>query len=102
MRVGAHESMAGVAEKTSQLATDPKRRLISAAHEFEGQMLKELLTPLISGDSLADEGSEDTGILKEFGAEALGKGLSEQGGFGIANHIVSRFCRNGNPPGTER
>jgi Rod binding domain-containing protein len=68
-------------------------------------MLKELLKPLAAGDSLtgaADgDGSGSAGILGEFASEALGKGLSEHGGFGIANRILSQLSRSGNSPGTD-
>ncbi len=86
----------------------PSHRLVSAAHEFEGQMLKELLKPMTAGDGLtgSDGGSAgdsggDTGILGEFASEALGKALSEQGGFGIANRIVGQLSHTGNRPVTE-
>ena len=84
-------------------ATNSQQRLIRAAHEFEGQMLKELLKPLTAGDGLTGDESEDCskGILGEFSSEALGKALSEQGGFGIADRILSDFSRSGNQPGTE-
>ena len=75
-------------------------RLAKAAHEFEGQMLKELLKPMASaGGSLT--GDDDTGsLLGEFASEALGKALSEQGGFGIANRIVKQLDHSGNHPET--
>lgn len=78
----------------------PAPRLVSAAHEFEGQMLKELLKPMTESDGLGSDDS-DSGILAEFGSEALGKALSEQGGFGIANQIIARLSRSGNHPETE-
>jgi Rod binding domain-containing protein len=80
-----------------------KARLIRGAHEFEGQMLKELLKPLAAGSDWTGDGNEDssTGILGEFAFEALGKGLSEQGGFGIADRILGQFSRFGNQPGTD-
>jgi Rod binding domain-containing protein len=76
-------------------------RLIHAAHEFEGQMLKELLKPL-TADGLAGEESEDSSkdILGEFASEALGKALSDRGGFGIADRILGDFSRSGNHSGT--
>jgi Rod binding domain-containing protein len=78
-------------------------RLIRAAHEFEGQMLKELLKPLTASDGLtggeSEEGSQ--GILGEYASEALGKALSEQGGFGIAGRILHDVSRTGNHSGTE-
>ena len=90
------------AEKTTaaRSTATPSPRLIAAAHEFEGQMLKELLKPMTESDGL---GGSDTSskVLGEFGSEALGKALSEQGGFGIANQIVARLSRSGNRAETE-
>jgi flagellar protein FlgJ len=77
-------------------------RLVQAAHEFEGQMLKELLKPMTSSDGLTggDDGADSSSgqALGEFASEALGKALSEQGGFGIANQIVRQLSSFGNKP----
>ncbi|MFZ0395612.1 MAG: hypothetical protein WCF17_22760 [Terracidiphilus sp.] len=83
-----------------QSTAQPSLRLIAAAHEFEGQMLKELLKPMTESDGLggSDPGAETLG---EFGSEALGKALSEQGGFGIANQIIAQLSRSGNRSDTE-
>ena len=77
----------------------PSPRLVSAAHEFEGQMMKELLKPMTESDGLGSENSGG-GVLAEFGAEALGKALSQRGGFGIANQIIARLSQSGNQSGT--
>jgi Rod binding domain-containing protein len=83
-------------------------RLIRAAHEFEGQMLKELLKPLTATDDLtgsdSKEDSEDGsgGVLGEFASEALGKALSEHGGFGIADRILGQLSRSGRASETAR
>ena len=72
-------------------------RLLRAAEEFEGQMMKELLKPLNQPDALtsADEsGDGSTGALGDFAKEALGQALSRQGGFGIANSIVGQLSRS--------
>jgi hypothetical protein len=65
-------------------------------------MLKELLKPLMASDGLTGDTSGDGsgGILGEFGVEALGKALSEQGGFGIADRIVGQLSRSGHHRGT--
>jgi flagellar protein FlgJ len=83
-----------------QNSSAPSRRLVSAAHEFEGQMLKELLKPMTESDGL---GGSDSGaqVLGEFGSEALGKALSEQGGFGIAGQIIAQLSHSGNRLETE-
>jgi Rod binding domain-containing protein len=76
-------------------------RLVQAAHEFEGQMMKELLKPMAGGNSLTvDGGDEDEdagsgGALGEFASEALGQGLSANGGFGIADRIVRDLSQSG-------
>jgi Rod binding domain-containing protein len=107
MQIG---SMTGSNAVQTQSASQPK--LLRAAHEFEGQMMKELLGPMTSGDTLtgAEDGDSDlssgsrngsTGALGEFASEALGKALSERGGFGIANRIVSQLSRSGNHDGNQ-
>jgi Rod binding domain-containing protein len=83
-------------------AVIPQPRLVKAAHEFEAQMMKELMKPMNQGSSLTAAGadSEDDsgsgGALGEFASEALGRALSEQGGFGIANSIVKNLSHSGN------
>ncbi len=82
-------------------AAVPQPRLVRAAHEFEAQMMKELMKPMTQGSSLtgddADSDSESGsgGALTEFASEALGRALSEGGGFGIANSIVQDLSRSG-------
>jgi Rod binding domain-containing protein len=73
--------------------------LVSAAHEFEAQMMKELLKPMTRGDALTNDGDEDAGsggALGEFASEALGRALSDKGGFGIATSIVKELSRSAN------
>lgn len=71
-------------------ATTPQPRLVKAAHEFEAQMMKELIKPMNSGDALTgeDDDSSSGNALGEYASEALGRALSEQGGLGLATHIV--------------
>lgn len=79
----------------------PQPRLVRAAHEFEAQMMKELIKPMNQGSSLtgddedADSGSGSGGALGEFASEALGRALSEGGGFGIAKQIVKDLSHSG-------
>lgn len=66
-------------------------------------MMKELLKPLTAGDGLtgSDDESGSTGALGDYASEALGRALSEAGGFGIASRIVSQVSGNsqsGNQP----
>ena len=88
-------SHAGVAQSV------PQTRLVSATHEFEAQMLKELLKPLTSFGGLTGDQEEDglsgsEGALGEFASEALGRSLSEHGGLGIADSVVRSLSQNGN------
>jgi Rod binding domain-containing protein len=73
---------------------------VKAAHEFEAQMLQELLKPMTSGNGLDGEDNDTAsgsgGALGAFASEALGRGLSEHGGFGIANSIVRQLTPKGN------
>jgi Rod binding domain-containing protein len=82
----------------AESATTPQPRLVKAAHEFEAQMMKELMKPMNSGDALTGE-DDDSGsgnALGEYASEALGRALSEQGGLGIATHIVKTLSHSGN------
>jgi Rod binding domain-containing protein len=90
---------AATATAASARAIDP--RLVKAAHEFEAQMMKELLKPMTGKDALTGEDQDDggdanaNGALGEFASEALGQGLSRQGGFGIADSIVHDLSHSG-------
>ena len=82
----------------------PQPRLVRAAHEFEAQMMQELMKPLTRGSSLTGEDDDSSnssgsaGALGEFATEALGRALSEQGGFGIANSVLKDLSHSGNKP----
>jgi Rod binding domain-containing protein len=80
----------------------PQPRLVKAAHEFEAQMMKELMKPMTDGNSLTgdEDDSGSSNALGEYASEALGRALSEQGGFGIANRIVKDLSHVGNQKGT--
>ncbi len=78
----------------TQQPVTPSPKLVAAAHEFEAQMMKELLQPLSStgltgadGDGDDDSGSE--GALNSYATEAFGKSLSDGGGFGVAKSIIA-------------
>jgi Rod binding domain-containing protein len=83
--------------------TAPNPKLVRAAHEFEAQMMKELLKPMTGGDPLTGEdddsdpelgsGSGSGGALADFASQALGQAMSERGGFGIADRIVKDLTR---------
>jgi Rod binding domain-containing protein len=90
------------ATQGSENPTTPQPRLVRAAHEFEAQMMKELMKPMTSSNSLTGE-DDDSGsgsALGEYASETLGRALSEQGGFGIANRIVKDLSHTGNQKGT--
>jgi len=79
----------------------PQPRLVRAAHEFEAQMMQEILKPMTSGNGLDGEESGafgSSGALREFASESLGRALSERGGFGIATSIVRQLSHSGNEP----
>jgi Rod binding domain-containing protein len=73
-------------------ACEASPRLVRAAHEFEAQMMKELLQPLARH---VEEGEEpgSGGALSEFAGEALGQSLSRAGGFGMGNRILASLSR---------
>jgi Rod binding domain-containing protein len=74
----------------------PQPRLVKAAHEFEAQMMKELLKPLNSGTSITgeEEDSGSNGALGEYAQEALGRAMSDHGGLGIAHQIIQHLSGN--------
>src|SRR6478752_3181459 len=85
---------------TTQRLNSVTPRLLKAAHEFEAQMMKELLKPMTAGGSFTedDEDSGSSEIMGGFAAEALGRSLSERGGFGIANSILRSLSQKGESP----
>jgi len=86
---GIHSAVADSVFATQRLNALPPR-LLKAAHEFEAQMMKELLKPVAAGSSFTgdEENSGSSEIMSGFASEALGRSLSEQGGFGIADSIL--------------
>jgi Rod binding domain-containing protein len=93
-----HSTEGSTATGAARDTTQP--RLLHAAHEFEAQMLEELLKPMTGKDALT--GDEDQsgdagacGALGQFASEALGRALSQAGGFGIANRIVHDLSHSG-------
>jgi flagellar protein FlgJ len=77
-------------------------KLVNAAHEFEAQMMKELMKPLTKGAAPGDADEEDddsgdslgsAGALGEFASEAMARALSDQGGFGIADRIIAQLSK---------
>ncbi|MGC9157974.1 MAG: hypothetical protein ACP5FH_03200 [Terracidiphilus sp.] len=89
---------------SSDRSSAPSPRLVQAAHEFEGQMLEQLLKPLMQGDGIEGEDDDSTsgsnGALGQYATEALGRALSDHGGFGIADSIVRQLSSNGHQQGS--
>jgi len=100
-----HLTTAGPSTAGTGTSTVPQPRLVRAAHEFEAQMMKELMKPLNQSNSLTGEdkdGDDDSGsggALGEFASEALGRALSNGGGFGIATSIVKHLSPASNQNG---
>lgn len=95
------------AEMAQQEASGaPSPKLVRAAHEFEAQMMKELLEPMTrSGSSLEGEDDDESasgsaGALGSFASEALGQAISAAGGFGIANKILKTLSHSGPAAGS--
>jgi Rod binding domain-containing protein len=78
----------GATVAQNQSASPSQPRLVQAAHEFEAQMMKELLKPMTGGASIDGEDSGSGGALADFATEALGQSLSRSGGVGIASTIL--------------
>jgi Rod binding domain-containing protein len=100
--------MSSASQASAPLAV-PQPRLVKAAHEFEAQMMKEMMAPLTKSTSVPgvggsgsddDQDSGSGGALGEFAAEALGKALSAAGGFGIANRVIGEIGHTGGHTGT--
>jgi Rod binding domain-containing protein len=89
-------STVGAVRAPGDLASVPPQRLVQAAHEFEAQMMKELLKPMTSGSGLNgnEEDPESGGPMADFATEALGQALSRQGGLGIADTIIRSLSQN--------
>lgn len=85
-------------------ASGAQPRLVRAAHEFEAQMLKELLDPVAKNGGLSggeDDGDAGSGgVMGQFASEAFAGALSSQGGFGIARQIVRDLSHSGNQSAT--
>lgn len=90
MGVGMQIGAVGHQTGTGEAAGAPPPRLVHAAQQFEGQMMKELLAPMLHSGGLTGDGDDagSNGALDEFAGEALGEGLSARGGLGIARRIV--------------
>ncbi|ADW69380.1 flagellar protein FlgJ [Granulicella tundricola] len=82
-----------VAVQAGAKNTLPNPKLVDGAKDFEAMMLKEMLKPLHFGatDDGANGDSEKGGeadTIQGFALDALGKGLTRGGGFGLAKQII--------------
>ena len=69
-----------------------RERLVKAAREFEAQLMKELLRPMVHPEDGSGAGADNA--IADFAAEALGSGMSLHGGLGIAREIIRSISRN--------
>lgn len=91
MHLHGVEGLAGMrtAGGTAGNALRPSPRLVKAAHEFEGQLMEQLLKPMTDSDGLTgDSVSGSASALGSFAAAALGRALSAEGGLGLADQII--------------
>lgn len=86
--------VAGHGAALSRMAPEP--RLVRAAHEFEAQMMKELLEPMTRPTAWSQGEGQESGILGDFARESLAGALSANGGMGIGDEIVHALSRSGN------
>jgi Rod binding domain-containing protein len=95
----------GFGTHAGQSPGSPQPRLVKAAHEFEAQMMNELLKPLTASDGLTGDednaGLGSAGALGAFASETLGRTLSEHGGLGIAESIVHSLSHAGSHTDSE-
>jgi Rod binding domain-containing protein len=82
-------------------AAPPSPKLVSAAHEFEAQMMKDLMSPLTEDHNTlgGEDGEGSSSELSSFAGEALGKAISEHGGLGIARSILHQLTAASNHTG---
>lgn len=76
-------------------ASVPQPRLVKAAHEFEAQLMKELVSPMTHATGTEDDSdASSAGALADFASGALGQALSMRGGLGMADNIIRSLSRN--------
>ena len=90
----------GAVSGTERPVAIPEPRLVQAAHEFEAQLMKELLKPMTASAGMEGDESDagSGGILADFATEALGQAISRKGGLGIATNILHSLSRNEKNP----
>lgn len=90
-------SQTAAASGASNATVQP--RLVRAAHEFEAQMMQELLKPLAESSGLTgdddEDGSGSAGALGAYATESLAGAISERGGLGIARDLIAQLSHSG-------
>ena len=77
---------------TSSSRAERPDRATQAAQEFESYLIKDLTSPLVKHEDMANDaesGDESADALGDIAAAALGRAISEAGGLGIARELVS-------------
>ena len=82
---------------TGTTANVSQPRMVRAAHEFEAQMMKELLKPMAQSSGLIGDDSDagSAGALGDFATESLAQAMSQQGGMGIASRLIQSLSHFG-------
>jgi peptidoglycan hydrolase FlgJ len=81
---------------TVSVTGKPNARLEDAAQQFEAMLMQEILKPMHKGEDSGDgEKSDDSAsdTISGFGAEALAKAVSRNGGIGIARQVVRQVSQ---------
>jgi Rod binding domain-containing protein len=97
MPVGPVGMGAGAAgTKVAGPETAEHRKLVSAAQQFEGMLLQEMLKPMREhgfGQEKSDDKDGGSGFgdtLTSFGTETMATAISKGGGFGVAKKVVAQ------------
>lgn len=65
-------------------------RLVDAAQQFEGMLLKEMLKGMQGGEDGDDSGGGSNETLRSYGVEAVAHAIAQGGGIGIARQVVAK------------
>ena len=96
MHVHGVQGLTGAQGNGAASGAAPPARLVRAAHEFEGQLLEQLLKPMTDSDGLTgDSIAGSAGALGSFATAALGQALSQEGGLGLADQIIRNLTPHG-------
>lgn len=82
--------------KPSILQGATKSEVRKVAEDFESMFLAEMLRPMFEQDEQVDPmfgGSHEEGMFKSLLIDEYGKGISAQGGLGIADNIEAQLLK---------